>query len=82
MRTLAEFSLSPRAGGPIKATLMHWNQKFVVRLERGWLEQTYKFDALDFDSHESLRSQLDADAIARIFDSMDTVARATFEGPP
>lgn len=68
MRNLAEFAL-----GPNKVTLMHWNNKYVVRVERGPLEQVYKLDAVDFVSAEDLRAKLDEAFGARCDSTFQTM---------
>ena len=54
MRNIAEMTSS--AGDRI--TVMHWNQKYVIRVERGPMEQVYKLDALDFDGPDALCARL------------------------
>lgn len=36
----------------IKATLFYWNNKYLLKFERGHLEQTYKFSEFDFSKKE------------------------------
>ena len=78
MRTLAEFSQ-----GRDKITLMHWNEKYVIRVERGPLEQTYKLDALDFAGPEDVRARLDlafTESCDRTFQLMGQELAALFTG--
>ena len=71
MRILREFSFSDQ----IKASLFAWNGKFILKLESGNLEQTYKIsetdvsgeaEVLDFCRQDEFRK-----AVAQTFDTME-----------
>ncbi|MBX2962470.1 MAG: hypothetical protein KF687_08155 [Cyclobacteriaceae bacterium] len=37
-----------------KITLFHWNNRYLIKLEQGFLEQTYKIDQFDLASEKDL----------------------------
>jgi hypothetical protein len=44
-----------------KITIFSWNNRYLIKLEQGLLEQTYKISALDVSGDEELLSILDAE---------------------
>ena len=44
-----------------KITIFHWNNRYLIKLEQGLLEQTYKIQEYDVSSEEELRSLITAD---------------------
>ncbi|SHK33655.1 hypothetical protein [Hymenobacter psychrotolerans] len=77
MRQLADIP-HPEA----KITLFSWNGKYLIKLEKGQLEQTYKVSELDVTSDEDVRELLDSEflqaAVAR-FTQMRTDLQAAFD---
>jgi len=71
MRVIKEINLSPT----IKGTLFSWNGKYIIKLEKGNLEQTYKISETDItgiSDIDSLLSSLEFVLKAeKIFDVMD-----------
>ncbi len=47
-----------------KITLFHWNNRYLIKLEHGLLEQTYKIHEYDVGSEEDLRKIVSADFLA------------------
>lgn len=43
----------------VKITLFSWNGKYLIKLEKGQLEQTYKVSEMDVTSDEDVRALLD-----------------------
>lgn len=39
-----------------KITIFHWNNRYLIKLEQGLLEQTYKVQEYDVASEEEIRS--------------------------
>jgi len=39
-----------------KITIFHWNNRYLIKLEQGLLEQTYKIQEYDLSSEDELRS--------------------------
>ena len=57
-----------------KITLFSWNNRYLIKLERGLLEQTYKINQFDIISEADLYKLVDAsfiDGALRLFDEMD-----------
>ena len=44
-----------------KITIFSWNNRYLIKLEHGLLEQTYKIPELDLTSDEDLLSVVDAE---------------------
>lgn len=64
-----------------KITVFSWNAKYLIKLEQGDLEQTYKVDEMDVisedDIDEILNEQFISEAM-KLFKSMsDSLAKAT-----
>ncbi len=38
-----------------RITLFHWNNRYIIKLEKGYLEQTFKIDQFDLSSENDLR---------------------------
>lgn len=65
-----------------KITIFSMNQKFIIKLERGSYEQTYKLSEMDVtngvnDVFQLLDEEFMAQALAR-FDSMDADFKASY----
>lgn len=56
MRVIKEFALTTS----IKCTLFSWNGKFIVKLENGNLEQTYKIPEMDISGMEDIDSLIES----------------------
>jgi hypothetical protein len=44
-----------------KITIYHWNNRYLVKIEQGTLEQTFKVPEFDLTSEEDLLDALDAE---------------------
>ena len=42
----------------LKITIFHWNNRFLIKLEDGLLEQTFKVNEFDISSEEDIKSIL------------------------
>lgn len=49
-----------------KITLFAWNGKYIIKIERGMLEQTYKVSELDLTSEEDIKKLLDEEFINNV----------------
>ena len=49
MRTIAEI---PRPD--CRITIFHWNNRYIIKLEAGFLEQTFKVDQFHFSNEEEV----------------------------
>jgi hypothetical protein len=57
-----------------KITIYSWNNKYLIKLEQGMLEQTYKIPELDLTSEDELLEILDEEFLAKavsIFNEMN-----------
>ncbi|WP_019947516.1 hypothetical protein [Hymenobacter aerophilus] len=65
-----------------KITLFSWNGKYLIKLEKGSFEQTYKVSELDLTGEEDIHRLLDDEfvqaAVAR-FAAMQTDLQAAFD---
>ncbi len=64
-----------------KITIFHWNNRYLIKLEAGPFEQTFKIDQTDLSSEDDLKKILNedfiSDAIARFADMSRSLADAT-----
>lgn len=62
-----------------KITVFSWNQKFLIKLETGPFEQTFKvseFDVLEQELDEILNESFIAEALKRFADMQDSLKNA------
>lgn len=66
-----------------KITIFHWNNRYLIKLEAGPFEQTFKINDYDLTSEGDLKKILSDDfigqAIARFSDMSRSLAEATDE---
>ena len=65
-----------------KITLFYWNNKYLVKLERGWIEQTYKVPELEISGEDDIQKIVNEDFLAKalaLFDSMETILFESIE---
>jgi hypothetical protein len=66
-----------------KITIFNWNNKYLIKLELGPFEQTFKIQEYDVASEEDLKKIIDDDfiqqAMARFADMSRSLADATDE---
>jgi hypothetical protein len=64
-----------------KITIFHWNNKYLIKLEAGPFEQTFKVNETDLSSEEDLYKIMNedfiGDAMARFADMSRSIADAT-----
>lgn len=64
----------------MKITLFSWNGKYLIKLEKGPLEQTYKIDEMEVSGEEEVRQMLDetflSQALARFRDMWQNLREA------
>lgn len=53
MRVIKEIPL-----GNLKATIFHWNNKYLLKLEQGLLEQTFKVPETEISGEQELEALL------------------------
>jgi hypothetical protein len=47
----------------LKITIFHWNNRYLIKLEAGLFEQTYKIHEYDVTSEEEVKKLVDDDFI-------------------
>nr|WP_293841891.1 hypothetical protein [uncultured Arsenicibacter sp.] len=65
-----------------KVGLYAWNNKYIVRIEAGMLEQTYKISEMDITEPDDVPAMLDQsflDQVAAQFDTMQAAWSAAAE---
>ncbi|GGE97029.1 hypothetical protein [Hymenobacter cavernae] len=65
----------------VKITLFSWNGKYLIKLERGPFEQTYKVSEMDVTSEDDVRALLDEEfvqAVVQRFSQMRHDLQAAF----
>ncbi len=50
----------------VKITIFHWNNKYLVKFERGMLEQTYKFSEFDVTGEAEIKEMIDETFISKV----------------
>ena len=77
MRVIKEIPLSD-----LKVTIYNWNNKYLVKLEQGLLEQTFKVPETEITSEQDLEALLSEDflnkARQRFRDMMEDLQAALF----
>lgn len=65
-----------------RISLFHWNNRYLIKLEKGYLEQTFKIDQFDLSSEKDLHlivnEEFISEAMAR-FEAMDQSLQKSFE---
>lgn len=59
-----------------KITIFHWNNKYLVKLESGPFEQTFKINELDVTSEDDLRRIFNEDFIAQAMARFEDMSRS------
>jgi hypothetical protein len=59
----------------IKITIFHWNNRYLIKLEAGAFEQTYKVSEFDITSEEEVIALLDDDFIAQSLSRFNEMAK-------
>jgi len=63
----------------LKITVFSWNAKYLIKLERGLLEQTYKVSELDVTGVDDVRRLLDDDFLAGVLRRFDEMNEAFYQ---
>jgi hypothetical protein len=59
-----------------KITLYAWNNRYLVKLEQGYLEQTFKIDQYDLTSEADLNAIVNEDFIQQALRRFDEMGQA------
>jgi len=64
----------------LKITIFNWNNRYLIKLETGSLEQTFKVSEFDITSEEDLKKMVDSDflqeAEARFYDMVQSLQKS------
>lgn len=50
----------------MKITIFHWNNKYLVKFEQGYFEQTYKVSEMDIFDEKELQSMLNSEFLNNV----------------
>lgn len=65
-----------------RITLFHWNNRYIIKLERNYLEQTFKIDQFDLSSEKDVALILNDEFMQQAmdrFEAMDQSLRKSVE---
>lgn len=65
-----------------RISLFQWNNRYIIKLEKGHLEQTFKIDQFDLSSENDLHLIVNEEFIREAmnrFDAMDQSLRKSFQ---
>ena len=62
-----------------KVTLYHWNNRYLIKLERNGLEQTFKVDQFELTSDKDLQILVDELFLQKALDRFEDMERSMAE---
>lgn len=62
----------------LKITLFHWNNRYLVKLEAGLFEQTFKVNESDVISDEELKKTIDAEFLEQALLTFNQMAASFY----
>ncbi|MFM7859714.1 MAG: hypothetical protein ACKO96_49235 [Flammeovirgaceae bacterium] len=60
----------------IKITLFHWNNRYLIKLEAGMFEQTFKVSEFDVSSEENLKEIVSETFVTQAIDRFNDMAKS------
>jgi hypothetical protein len=63
-----------------KITLYSWNNRYIIKLEQGFLEQTFKVNQFDVAGDEEIERLLDETFINEAIDRFRSMSQSLHEG--
>ena len=57
----------------MKITVFSWNGKYLIKLEKGGFEQTYKISEMDFVDDAELEKMLDEEFLDKVLEIFQTM---------
>jgi hypothetical protein len=60
----------------IKITIFHWNNRFLLKLEWGAFEQTFKVDEYEFSSDEEIKAILTPEFLQQATTRFEEMAKS------
>jgi hypothetical protein len=70
MRVLKEITTTQ-----FKATIFHWNNKYLIKLETSMLEQTFKVSQFDVTGDEDVEKLLNSQFLDKVLKRFDEMGR-------
>jgi hypothetical protein len=62
-----------------KITIYYWNNKYLIKLERGWVEQTYKVPELEISGEEDIQKIVDEEFIGKALAQFEVMEANLFK---
>lgn len=62
-----------------KITLYHWNNRYIIKLEQGSMEQTFKIQEYDLTSEDDIRQVLSEEFIQAALRRFDEMGQSVHE---
>jgi len=60
----------------LKITIFHWNNRYLIKLEAGLFEQTYKIQEYDVDSEDEVKKLVTNEFIRGAIDRFNQMAES------
>jgi hypothetical protein len=74
MRVIRETTLQS-----CRITFFSWNNRYIIKLEQGLFEQTFKIDQFDLTNEEELISLIDAEFVQQAINRFSEMGRSVYE---
>jgi hypothetical protein len=62
-----------------KVTIFSWNNRYIIKLEQGTIEQTFKIDALEFENDEAIVKMIDAEFLQQAITRFRHMGQSLYE---
>lgn len=62
-----------------KITIYYWNNKYLIKLEQGWIEQTYKVPELEISGEEDLQKIVSGEFLEKALKLFGTMESSLFK---
>jgi len=62
-----------------KITIFNWNGKYLLKFERGLIEQTYKVSEMDISGEEEIKAMINKPFTEKVLQRFDEMERDLFE---
>jgi hypothetical protein len=62
-----------------RITFFSWNNRYIIKLEQGLFEQTFKIDQFDLSNEDELISLIDAEFVQQAINRFTEMGRSLYE---
>ncbi len=62
-----------------KITLFHWNNRYLIKVEQGLLEQTYKVQEYDVATEDEIKRMVSGEFIASVLKQFEVMRQTLHE---